>query len=156
SVCRSSRSFCRLWRSPPPSGSLGARSIGKAMIDVDIEQRLGDFHLAVSFSAEAPIVGLFGRSGSGKTSIVNAIAGIAKPDRGSIRINDATLFDAERRVDLPPELRRVGYVFQDGLLFPHMDVHANLLYGQRLRDARDRFIDESRVVALLGLKHLLQ
>jgi molybdate transport system ATP-binding protein len=126
------------------------------MIDVDIEQRLGDFHLDVSFSAEAPIVGLFGRSGSGKTSIVNAIAGIARPERGSIRINDAVLFDADRRVDLPPESRRVGYVFQEGLLFPHLDVHANLTYGQRLRDAGDRFIDEARVVELLGLQGLLQ
>jgi molybdate transport system ATP-binding protein len=126
------------------------------MIDVDVEQRLGDFHLDVSFSAEAPIVGLFGRSGSGKTSIVNAIAGIARPARGSIRINDAILFDAEQRIDLPPESRRVGYVFQDALLFPHMDVEANLMYGQRLRDSRDRFIDEARVVDLLGLGSLLR
>jgi molybdate transport system ATP-binding protein len=126
------------------------------MIDVDIEQRLGDFHLDVSFSGEAPIVGLFGRSGSGKTSIVNAIAGIATPERGSIRINDAILFDAKRRIDVPPESRRVGYVFQDGLLFPHMDVQANLTYGQRLRDPRDRFIDEARVVELLGLRDLLR
>jgi len=126
------------------------------MIDVDIEQRLGDFHLDVSFAAEAPIVGLFGRSGSGKTSIVNAIAGIATPERGRILINDAVLFDAERRIDVPPQSRRVGYVFQDGLLFPHMDVHANLTYGQRLRDARDRLIDETRVVELLGLGGLLQ
>lgn len=126
------------------------------MIDVDIEQRLGDFRLDVSFSAEAPIVGLFGRSGSGKTSIVNAIAGIGRPKRGSIRINDAVLFDTERRIDLSPESRRVGYVFQDGLLFPHMDVQANLAYGQRLHKPRDRFIDEARVVDLLGLGGLLR
>ena len=126
------------------------------MIDVDIEQRRGDFHLDVRFSAEAPIVGLFGRSGSGKTSIVNAIAGIAMPERGSIRVNDAILFDAEQRIDVPPESRRIGYVFQDGLLFPHMDVQANLTYGQRFRDPRDRFIDEARVVELLGLGGLLQ
>ena len=125
------------------------------MIDVDIEQRLGEFHLDVSFSAEAPIVGLFGRSGSGKTSIVNAIAGIAKPERGSIRINDAVLFDAARGIDLRPEARRVGYVFQDALLFPHMDVESNLTYGQRLHRPADRFIDEARVVELLGLEGLL-
>src|SRR5271167_1540822 len=64
------------------------------MIDIDIEQRLGAFRLAVRFAAEAPIVGLFGRSGSGKTSVINAIAGITRPRRGSIRINDLFLFDA--------------------------------------------------------------
>jgi len=126
------------------------------MIDVDIEQRLGDFHLEVRFSAEAPIVGLFGRSGSGKTSVINAIAGIGHPQRGSIRINDTVLFDAARRVDLPPDKRRIGYVFQDALLFPHMDVESNLLYGQRLRAPPDRFIDEARVVDLLGLRALLR
>ena len=125
------------------------------MIDIDIEQRLGDFHLVVKFSAEAPIVGLFGRSGSGKTSIINAIAGIGKPQRGSIRINDSVLFDAARQIDVPPDKRRVGYVFQDALLFPHMDVASNLLYGQRLRPPADRFIDEKRVVDLLGLRALL-
>lgn len=126
------------------------------MIDIDIEQQLGAFHLAVKFSVEAPIVGLFGRSGSGKTSVINAIAGIAKPLRGSIRINDAVLFDAVHRIDLAPEERRVGYVFQDALLFPHLDVESNLLYGQRLRAPKDRFIEEARVVELLGLGALLR
>jgi molybdate transport system ATP-binding protein len=126
------------------------------MIDVDIEQRLGNFHLDVKFSAGAPIVGLFGRSGSGKTSVVNAIAGIAKPARGSIRINKDVLYDAAERIDLPPNERRVGYVFQDSLLFPHMDVESNLRYGQRLRPPADRFIDETRIVDLLGLSALLQ
>lgn len=125
------------------------------MIDVDVEQRLGAFDLRVAFSAEAPVVGLFGRSGSGKTSIVNAIAGIAKPDRGFIRINGATLFDSEAGVDVPPEQRRVGYVFQDALLFPHMSVERNLVYGLRLRSPADRVIDHDRVVALLGLEPLL-
>jgi molybdate transport system ATP-binding protein len=125
------------------------------MIDVDIEQQLGTFGLDVQFSAEAPILGLFGRSGSGKTSVINAIAGIAKPRRGSIRINDTVLFDTARRIDLPPESRRVGYVFQDALLFPHMDVESNLLYGQRLRPPEDRFIEDGRVVELLGLGALL-
>lgn len=126
------------------------------MIDIDIEQQLGGFHLAVKFTADAPIVGLFGRSGSGKTSVINAIAGIAKPMRGLIRINDAVLFDAAQRVDLPPEERRVGYVFQDALLFPHLDVEANLRYGQRLRLPKDRFIEEARVIELLGLGALLR
>lgn len=126
------------------------------MIAIDIEQRLGAFHLAVKFSADAPIVGLFGRSGAGKTSVVNAIAGIAKPSRGDIRVNNLALFDASKGIDLLPEERRIGYVFQDALLFPHMDVESNLLYGQRLRSSADRFIDESRVVELLGLGALLR
>ncbi|HEY5309029.1 MAG TPA: molybdenum ABC transporter ATP-binding protein [Casimicrobiaceae bacterium] len=126
------------------------------MIDIDIEQQLGAFHLAAKFAAEAPIVGLFGRSGAGKTSVINAIAGIATPSRGHIRIGDVTLFDAATRINVPPEDRRVGYVFQDALLFPHMSVHANLLYGQRLRASGDRLIDEARVVELLGLGALLR
>jgi molybdate transport system ATP-binding protein len=126
------------------------------MIEVDVERQLGDFQLAVRFSAEAPILGLFGRSGSGKTSVINAIAGIVRPSRGVIRINDVCLFDAVRDVDVPPDKRRVGYVFQDALLFPHMDVEANLLYGQRLHAPADRFIDEARVVELLGLRALLK
>src|SRR5664279_5148489 len=121
------------------------------MIDVDIEQRLGGFHLAVKFSADAPIVGLFGRSGAGKTSVINAIAGITQPARGQIRIGDVSLFDSAKGIDLPPEERRIGYVFQDALLFPHMDVRSNLLYGQRLRAPGERFIDEARVVEVLGL-----
>lgn len=125
------------------------------MIDVDIEQRLGDFHLAVRFSAEAPIVGLFGRSGAGKSSVINAIAGIAKPLRGSIVVNDTCLFDAARNIDLRPEERRIGYVFQDALLFPHLDVASNLLYGHRLRRTSERFIEQRKVVDLLGLGELL-
>lgn len=126
------------------------------MIDVDIEQRLGAFELAVSFRAEAPIVGLFGRSGSGKTSIVNALAGTSRPRRGRIVINGETLFDSARGIDLPPDKRRLGYVFQDGLLFPHLDVEANLLYGLRRAPAAARFIDPAHVVELLGLGALLR
>ena len=126
------------------------------MIDIDIEQQLGAFHLAVKFAAEAPIVGLFGRSGAGKTSVINAIAGINRPARGHIRIDDVTLFDAQERIDLPSEERRIGYVFQDALLFPHLDVESNLLYGQRLRRPADRVIGEARVVDLLGLRDLLR
>ena len=77
--------------------------------------------------------------------MINAIAGITTPSRGAIRINDVLLFDAANGIDLAPEMRRTGYVFQDALLFPHMDVESNLLYGQRLHAPEDRFIDEARV-----------
>jgi molybdate transport system ATP-binding protein len=126
------------------------------MIDVDIEERLGAFRLEVEFSADAPIVGLFGRSGAGKTSVVNAIAGIGRPSRGSIRINDHVLFDSARGIDVPPEQRRIGYVFQDALLFPHLDVESNLLYGLHRRAPSERFIDRQRVVELLGLHGFLR
>jgi len=126
------------------------------MIHVDIDQQLGAFRLSVKFSADAPIVGLFGRSGAGKSSVINAIAGITKPAHGQIRISDVSLFDAVKGIDLPPEERRIGYVFQDALLFPHMDVRSNLLYGQRMRSPEDRFIEEARVVDLLGLGAMLR
>ena len=126
------------------------------MVDVDIEQRRGEFALAARFAIDAPVVGLFGASGAGKTSVVNAIAGIGTPDRGSISINGTVLFDSARGIDLPPERRRIGYVFQDALLFPHLDVQRNLLYGQRLCGAADRFIEPARIIALLGLETLLR
>jgi molybdate transport system ATP-binding protein len=126
------------------------------MIDIDIAQRLGAFELNVKFSAEAPIVGLFGRSGAGKTSVVNAIAGTSKPDRGHIRVNDASLFDSAANVNLAPEQRRVGYVFQDALLFPHLSVEANLLYGHRRRSPAERFVEPARAIEVLGLAQLLQ
>ncbi|MGH8798875.1 MAG: molybdenum ABC transporter ATP-binding protein [Casimicrobiaceae bacterium] len=126
------------------------------MIDVDIEQRLGAFELAVAFRAEAPVVGLFGRSGSGKTSVVNALAGTSRPRRGRIVINGETLFDSGRGIDLPPEKRRLGYVFQDGLLFPHLDVEGNLLYGFHRARTADRVIEPAHVVDLLGLESLLR
>lgn len=125
------------------------------MINVDIEERLGAFHLQVKFSTEAAIVGLFGRSGSGKTTIVNAIAGIGRPTRGSINVNGHVFYDAARGIDLPPDQRRVGYVFQDALLFPHLDVQTNLTYGERLRVPSERIIARERVVDLLGLSKLL-
>ena len=125
------------------------------MIDVDIERRVGDFELSVAFRAEAPVVGLFGRSGSGKTTIVNAIAGILRPRRGRIVINGVALFDSVRGIDVAPERRRLGYVFQDDLLFPHLDVEANLLYGYRRSSEPAHVIDPDHVTELLGLRALL-
>jgi len=125
------------------------------MIDVDIERRAGAFELAVRFTADAPILGLFGASGAGKTTVVDAIAGIATPDRGWIVVNGTRLFDSGRRIDVPPDQRRVGYVFQDALLFPHLDVRSNLLYGLRRSPVADRFIEPERIVRLLGLGALM-
>jgi molybdate transport system ATP-binding protein len=125
------------------------------MIEIDVEQQLGAFRLAARFRSDSPVVGLFGHSGSGKTSVVNAIAGVARPGRGRILIDGACLYDSATGVDVPPEARRVGYVFQDALLFPHLDVRANLLYGLRRRPVAERVIEPETVIAMLGLEPLL-
>ena len=125
------------------------------MLEVDVEVRRGAFALQAAFRSDAPIVALFGRSGSGKTTLVHAIAGIVRPKRGRVEIAGRTLFDSSRGIDLPPDRRRVGYVFQDALLFPHLDVRANLAYGESRTPEAERFIDRERVLALLGLGPLL-
>jgi len=125
------------------------------MIDVDVSRTLGNFALEVAFQAEAPILGLFGRSGSGKTTLVNLLAGTVRPQRGRIVVNGETLFDSARGVDVPPERRRLGYVFQDDLLFPHLSVEGNLLYGYRRAPSAARVIDVAHVIDLLGLQHLM-
>jgi molybdate transport system ATP-binding protein len=125
------------------------------MVEIDVALKRGAFELEARFACGAPIVALFGRSGSGKSTLVNAIAGIVRPTRGRIAVGTRTLFDSARGVDLAPEARRVGYVFQDALLFPHMDVAANLAYGERLTPARDRFVERDRMIELLDLRRLL-
>src|SRR6185436_12944560 len=102
------------------------------------------------------VTALFGRSGSGKTTLVNAIAGLVRPERGVIEVNGETVFDDARRIDVPAERRRVGYVFQEGRLFPHMTVRANLRYGRDLARRQDRYVGYDHVVELLGLAHLLE
>jgi molybdate transport system ATP-binding protein len=126
------------------------------MIDVAIEKRLGAFSLDARFAApDSGITALFGRSGAGKTSLVNALAGLIRPDRGRITVAGEPLFDSERGIDLPPEKRRLGYVFQEGRLFPHYSVRGNLLYGRkRAGDGQGPGFDA--VVALLGIADLLE
>jgi molybdate transport system ATP-binding protein len=126
------------------------------MIEVDVEKGRGAFELAVRFALDAPIVGLFGHSGAGKTSVVDAIAGILTPDRGRIVVDGVPLYDSARGVDVTIDRRRVGYVFQDPLLFPHLDVEANLLYGLRRRALVERIVEPSRVIELLGLRPMLR
>lgn len=121
--------------------------------DIDVERRLGDRRIGVRFSAGAGVTALFGPSGAGKTSILNMVAGLLKPDRGHIRIGERILFGDG--VDLPPEARRIGYVFQDGRLFPHRRVRANLIYGHNLTDPADRWMALDEAVEFLGIGHLL-
>jgi molybdate transport system ATP-binding protein len=117
---------------------------------VTVEKRLGEADIAVSFRSDARLTALFGPSGSGKTSILNMIAGLLTPDRGRIAIDGELLFGDG--VDRQPEMRHAGYVFQDGRLFPHLRVRANLLYGARRGPGR---LGLDEVVELLGLGALL-
>jgi molybdate transport system ATP-binding protein len=108
-----------------------------------------------AFATDAAVTALFGPSGSGKTSVLSMIAGLRRPDAGRIRVGTRLLFDSRTRVDLPPEKRRVGYVFQDHLLFPHLDVRGNLLYGWRRRAREARAVSFDKVVRVLELSDLL-
>jgi molybdate transport system ATP-binding protein len=116
--------------------------------EIDIEKRLGDTRIALTLVAGQGATVLFGPSGVGKSSVLNMVAGLLRPDRGRIAIDGETLFGDG--IDLPPERRRAGYVFQEARLFPHMRVRANLLYG--VLDAAERFEDS---IGFLGIDHLL-
>ncbi len=126
------------------------------MLRVDLEKRLCDFRLSLEFqSVESGITALFGPSGSGKTTVLNLIAGLVRPDRGRISVNGRVLFDAEKKIDLKPEERRIGYVFQEGRLFPHLSVKGNLLYGLRILPEGERRLRPREVIDLMGIGRLL-
>jgi molybdate transport system ATP-binding protein len=122
---------------------------------VDVTHRFGSFLLEASFVSEGRLTAFFGRSGSGKTSLVNIIAGIVRPDRGRIVLDDTVLVDTERRIFVPKYRRRVGYVFQEGRLFPHLTVRQNLLFGRWFTAKRERHIGLDQVLDLLGIAHLM-
>jgi molybdate transport system ATP-binding protein len=125
------------------------------MLDVDIEHRLGAFALDVHFRAGAGLTALFGRSGAGKTSIVNAIAGLFRLQKGRIVVAGSVLVDTERRICVPTHRRRIGYVFQEGRLFPHMTVRQNLLFGRWFASGRRARVPLTDIVDLLGIGALL-
>jgi molybdate transport system ATP-binding protein len=126
------------------------------MIKVDVEHRVGKLELAIEFEADARVTALFGRSGAGKTSLINIIAGLTRPTRGRIEIDGRVLFDSAARIDVPVHERRIGYVFQEGRLFPHLTVRRNLLYGHDLVRRSEHFVPLERIVRLLGLDELLE
>jgi molybdate transport system ATP-binding protein len=125
-------------------------------LDIDIQHQLGGFHLDARFATGGGLVALFGRSGAGKTSIINIIAGLIRPDRGSVGIDGVALVDTERGVFVPRHRRRIGYVFQEGRLFPHLTVRQNLLYGRWFAPRGERGDSLERVVDLLGMAGLLE
>lgn len=127
------------------------------MIEVAVRARRGAFALDAAFAAPTDgIVALFGASGAGKTTLADAIAGLLRPESGRIAVAGRVLFDSAAGIDLRPERRRIGYVFQDGRLFPHLSVRRNLLYGLRFAPRDERYVALDRIVALLGLEPLLR
>ena len=126
------------------------------MFNVRVEKKQGDFLVDTAFrSKEVGITALFGRSGAGKTSVINMMAGLVRPDKGHIIVNERPLFDSARSIDIAPQKRRVGYIFQDGRLFPHLSVRSNLVYGMRLTPPAERYLKFDQIVELLGIELLL-
>ena len=123
--------------------------------EVSLRHRIGERAIALEFSSDSPLTALVGPSGAGKSTILNCIAGLGRPHFGRIAVNGRVLFDAARGINLPPEKRRAGYVFQDARLFPHMRVSANLAYGERFAPPGDRWTTREEVAGFLGIAHLL-
>ena len=125
------------------------------MLRVDVFKQLGEFSLQAAFASEGRVTGLFGASGAGKTSLINMIAGLLRPDRGTIVVDGETLDDTKKRIHVPAWRRRIGYVFQDARLFPHLDVAQNLDYGRRMNHLPDDAAARARITELLDIGHLL-
>jgi molybdate transport system ATP-binding protein len=121
------------------------------MIQLEFELRQGDFVLSIAERFTARVTALFGPSGAGKTTVLDAIAGLRQPAAGRIAIGDRVLFDARARLDQPPHLRHVGYVTQDVALFPHMNVRRNIEYGRR----RGQKLELPAVTRILEIEGLL-
>jgi molybdate transport system ATP-binding protein len=124
------------------------------MLTVDVKKALPAFMIEVQFSGSGTAA-LFGPSGAGKTTVANLVAGLVKPDSGRIVIGNDVLFDSARRIDVPAHKRRIGYVFQEGRLFPHMTVSRNLDYGRRMNGLPSNDEDRERIIAMLDLRILL-
>ena len=126
------------------------------MLDIQLARRQGRFQVNAAFQTRnTGITALFGPSGAGKTSVINMVAGLSRPDKGRILVRDRVLFDSDHGINLPPEKRSIGYIFQDGRLFPHLTVRGNLTYGMKLTPRSQRFIGIDQVVDLLGIEYLL-
>ncbi|WP_439407808.1 molybdenum ABC transporter ATP-binding protein [Bradyrhizobium sp. DASA03076] len=125
------------------------------MLRVDVEKQLGEFSLHATFASEGRVTGLFGASGAGKTSLINMIAGLLRPDRGTIVIDGETVDDTASGIHVPTWRRRIGYVFQDARLFPHLNVAQNLDYGRRMNRLAADPAQHKRVVELLDIGALL-
>lgn len=121
-----------------------------------VTKSFGPFNLKTDFTAHGDQIGIFGQSGSGKSTLVSLLAGLNRPDEGEIFLDGECLFSSERGIDVPPQRRRVGIVFQQACLFPHLSVESNLLYGYRRLAPEYRSIDFAALVSVLQLDALLK
>lgn len=126
------------------------------MIAVDLRYCCGDFQLITAFESTARVVALVGPSGAGKTTLALLIAGLLRPSEGRISANGATLVDTSRNLFVSPEKRRIGFVFQDAMLFPHLSVRKNILFGHWFTPKSERRVPFDHVVETLGVAHLLE
>jgi molybdate transport system ATP-binding protein len=126
------------------------------MLEIRVSHRLGDFAIDANFASDGGLTALFGRSGSGKTSLINTIAGLIRPDHARIVVAGAVLVDTDRHIFVPRHRRRIAYVFQEGRLFPHLTVRQNLLYGRWFTRPLQRHGDITQVVDMLGIGQLLR
>ncbi|MGV3635813.1 MAG: molybdenum ABC transporter ATP-binding protein [Pseudorhodoplanes sp.] len=126
------------------------------MLRIDLRKQAGELDLQIAFESEGPVTGLFGPSGAGKTTLVSMIAGLVRPDEGHLALNGEVLFDSAGKIDVPAHRRRIGYVFQEGRLFPHMTVAKNLDYGRWMAGIPHDGTEFARIVSMLDIAPLLQ
>ncbi|HYC26096.1 MAG TPA: molybdenum ABC transporter ATP-binding protein [Roseiarcus sp.] len=124
-------------------------------MEIQARHRLGAFTLDVALESRGPTLALFGPSGAGKTTLLNIVAGLTRPQEGRVIIDGVTFLDSAAAVELSPRARRVGYVFQELRLFPHLKVEGNLLYGRRFTPYAKPVVDFDQAVEILGLRPLL-
>ncbi|MCK5167289.1 MAG: molybdenum ABC transporter ATP-binding protein, partial [Rhodospirillaceae bacterium] len=126
------------------------------VLEINVSKKLGDFSVDVQLSSDGGVMALFGRSGAGKSSIVKMIAGLLTPDAGLIKIFGETIYDSSSSINIKPENRSIGYIFQEDLLFPHMNVTSNLRYGINRNPTNKQEIIFDDVVEVLGLENILE
>ena len=126
------------------------------MIDCHIQLKQGQFDLDQRFQSDQSVIGLFGASGSGKTTILHSIAGLVTPQAGWIKIKNQTWFDQAQKINLSTQQRRIGLVFQDAQLFPHKNVKQNLLFGFKHIQPQQRQFEVDYIIELLKLEHLIE
>jgi molybdate transport system ATP-binding protein len=139
----------------PDGGGQAVEAVARMSFSVDINKRLGQKTLRLAFAAPAGLTAVFGESGVGKTSLIHMLSGLMRPDKGRIVIADEVVFDSERQINIDAAVRGAGLVFQDGRLFPHLNVRDNLIYGQKLAK-RAAIISFDEAVAILGIEALLE
>ncbi len=126
------------------------------MIEVSVQLARRDFGLEARFAGDGGVTALFGPSGCGKTTVIRLVAGLERPDVGRIVLGDRVLVDTEKRIFVAPHRRRIGLVFQDAQLFPHLSVAGNLGYGRFFTPEPARRVERDAVIAVLGIGHLLE